>query len=40
MNSIKVFVETGKKKIFVGAVDWNGWVTLSGCGSCHFGDHF
>lgn len=25
MNSIKVFIETGKKKIFVGAVGWPGW---------------
>ncbi|MES0361956.1 MAG: hypothetical protein ABUK20_13630 [Anaerolineales bacterium] len=25
MNSIKVFVETGKKRIFAGAVDWPGW---------------
>jgi len=25
MNSIKVFVEVGKKRIFVGAVDWPGW---------------
>ena len=25
MNSIKVFVEIGKKRIFVGAVDWPGW---------------
>ena len=25
MNNIKVFVETGKKKTFVGAVDWPGW---------------
>ena len=25
MNSIKVFVETGKKKTFVGALDWPGW---------------
>jgi hypothetical protein len=25
MNSIKVFVETGKKKISVGALDWPGW---------------
>ena len=24
MNSIKIFVETGKKRIFVGAVDWPG----------------
>ena len=24
MNSIKVFVETGKKRIFIGAVDWPG----------------
>ena len=25
MNSIKVFVEIGKKKTFAGAVDWPGW---------------
>jgi hypothetical protein len=25
MNPIKAFVETGKKKVFVGAVDWPGW---------------
>jgi len=25
MNSIKVFVEIGKKRIFVGVVDWSGW---------------
>jgi hypothetical protein len=25
MNSIKVFVEIGKKKVFAGAVDWPGW---------------
>jgi len=25
MNSIKVFVEIGKKRVFVGAVDWPGW---------------
>ena len=25
MNSINVFVEVGKKRIFVGAVDWPGW---------------
>ena len=25
MNSINVFVEIGKKRIFVGAVDWPGW---------------
>ena len=25
MNSIKVFVEIGKKRIFAGAVDWPGW---------------
>jgi hypothetical protein len=25
MNAIKVFVETGKKKVFAGAVDWPGW---------------
>ena len=25
MNSIKVFVENGKKRIFVAAVDWPGW---------------
>lgn len=25
MNSVNVFVETGKKKVFVGAVDWPGW---------------
>jgi hypothetical protein len=25
MNSIKVFIETGKKKVFVGAVNWPGW---------------
>jgi hypothetical protein len=25
MNSINVFVETGKKKVFAGAVDWPGW---------------
>jgi hypothetical protein len=25
MNSMKVFVETGKKRIFAGAVDWPGW---------------
>jgi hypothetical protein len=25
MNSIKVFVEIGKKRTFVGAVDWPGW---------------
>jgi len=24
-NSVKVFVETGKKKVFTGAVDWPGW---------------
>ena len=29
MNSIKVFVETGKKKVFVGAVDWPGWCRSS-----------
>jgi hypothetical protein len=25
MISVKVFVETGKKKVFTGAVDWPGW---------------
>jgi hypothetical protein len=25
MNSIKVFVEIGKKRVFAGAVDWPGW---------------
>jgi hypothetical protein len=25
MNSVNVFVETGKKKVFTGAVDWPGW---------------
>jgi hypothetical protein len=25
MNSIKVFAEIGKKRVFVGAVDWPGW---------------
>ena len=25
MNAIKVFVESGQKKIFAGAVDWPGW---------------
>ncbi len=25
MNSIEVFVEIGKKRVFVGAVDWLGW---------------
>ena len=25
MNPIEVFVETGKKKTFAGAVDWPGW---------------
>jgi hypothetical protein len=25
MNSINTFVETGKKRIFVGALDWPGW---------------
>ena len=25
MDPIQVFVETGKKKVFVGAVDWPGW---------------
>jgi hypothetical protein len=25
MNSINVFLETGKKKVFAGAVDWPGW---------------
>jgi hypothetical protein len=25
MNSIDVFLETGKKKVFAGAVDWPGW---------------
>ena len=25
MNSIRVFVEIGKKKVFAGAVDWPGW---------------
>lgn len=25
MDSIKIFVETGKKKVFVGAIDWPGW---------------
>lgn len=25
MNSIKVFVEIGKRRVFVGAVDWPGW---------------
>ena len=25
MNAIKVFAEVGKKKTFVGAVDWPGW---------------
>lgn len=25
MKSINVFVETGKKKVFMGAVDWPGW---------------
>jgi len=25
MNSIKVFVETGKKRTFAGALDWPGW---------------
>ena len=25
MNSIKVFLEIGKKKVFAGAVDWPGW---------------
>jgi hypothetical protein len=25
MNSIKVFVEMGQKKVFAGAVDWPGW---------------
>jgi hypothetical protein len=25
MNSIKVYLEIGKKRIFVGAVDWPGW---------------
>ena len=25
MNTVKVFVETGKKKVFAGAIDWPGW---------------
>ena len=25
MHSVKVFVETGKKKVFTGAIDWPGW---------------
>jgi hypothetical protein len=25
MNSVNAFVETGKKKVFAGAVDWPGW---------------
>jgi hypothetical protein len=25
MNSIKVYLEIGKKRVFVGAVDWPGW---------------
>jgi hypothetical protein len=25
MNSVKVFIEVGKKRIFAGAVDWPGW---------------
>ncbi|MFC2053548.1 DinB family protein [Chloroflexota bacterium] len=25
MNSIKVFAEIGKKRVFIGAVDWPGW---------------
>ncbi|MGC1374720.1 MAG: DinB family protein [Anaerolineales bacterium] len=25
MNPVKVFVESGRKRIFVGAVDWPGW---------------
>ena len=25
MNTVNVFVETGKKKVFTGAVDWPGW---------------
>lgn len=25
MEPVRVFVETGKKKVFVGAVDWPGW---------------
>jgi hypothetical protein len=30
MGEIKVFVETGKKKAFVGAVDWPGWIRSGG----------
>ena len=26
MDSIKVFIESGKRKTFVGAIDWPGWV--------------
>jgi hypothetical protein len=29
MGSIRVFIEVGQKKVFVGAVDWPGW--------CHWG---
>jgi hypothetical protein len=25
MHSVKVFIETGKKKVFSGAIDWPGW---------------
>ena len=25
MNAIKVFIETGQKKVFAGAIDWSGW---------------
>lgn len=25
MESIRTFVETGKKKVFIGAIDWPGW---------------
>ena len=25
MNSIKVFIEIGKKRVFAGAIDWPGW---------------